>query len=76
MKVSFHTIWETWAMPPNISCFLNGKSNIWVCLCIFSKKNCGVKNKGPIIFTNHSDLGWKENSLIKIDSDPGGGYLG
>ena len=30
----------------------------------------GLKNKGTILFTNHFDLGWKENSLIKIDLDP------
>ena len=36
----------------------------------FIKKKIGVKNKGTILFTNHFDLGWKENSLIKIDWDP------
>ena len=34
------------------------------------KRKFGVKNKGTILFTNHFDLGWKENSLIKIDWDP------
>ena len=34
------------------------------------KSKFGVKNKGTILFTNHFDLGWKENSLIKIDWDP------
>ena len=34
------------------------------------KKKMGVKNKGTILFTNHFDLGWKENSLNKIDWDP------
>ena len=34
------------------------------------KKKIGLKNKGTIIFTNHFDLGWKENLLIKIDWDP------
>ena len=29
-----------------------------------------VKNKGTILSTNHFDLRWKENSLIKIDWDP------
>ena len=33
------------------------KSKILVCLCIFNKKNWGVKNKGTILFTNHFDLG-------------------
>ena len=36
----------------------------------FIKKKIGVKNKGTILFTNHFDLGWKENLLIKIDWDP------
>ena len=36
----------------------------------FIKKKIGVKNKGTILFTNHFDLGWKENSLVKIDWDP------
>ena len=31
--------------------------------------NFWVKNKDAILFTNHFDLGWKENSL-KIDWDP------
>ena len=31
----------------------------------FLWKKLGVKNKGTIRFTNHFDLGWKENSLIK-----------
>ena len=34
------------------------------------KKIIGVKNKGTILLTNHFDLGWKENLLIKIDWDP------
>ena len=46
------------------------KSKILVCLCIFYKKNYRVKNKGTILFANHFDVGWKENSLIKIDWDP------
>ena len=29
MKVSFRAIWETWATPSNISCFLNGKVRLW-----------------------------------------------
>ena len=33
-------------------------------------KKIVVKNKATILFTNHFDLGWKENSLIKIDWDP------
>ena len=33
----------------------------------FIKKKIGVKNKGTILFTNHFDLGRKENLLIKID---------
>ena len=66
-KVSFCAIWETWAMPPNISCFLNGKVRFVVCLCIFYK-NFWVKSKGTILFTNLFYLGWKENSL-KIDWD-------
>ena len=41
---------------------------ILVCLCIFYK-NFWVKNMDTILFTNHFDLGWKENSL-KIDWDP------
>ena len=45
------------------------KSKILVCLCIFYKKNW-VKKKGTILFTNHFDLGWEENSLTKIDWDP------
>ena len=43
------------------------------------KSKFGVKNKGTILFTNHFDVGWKENSLIKIDWDPvepPGGLLG
>ena len=36
----------------------------------FIKKKIGVKNKGTILFTNHFDLGWKENLLIKINWDP------
>ena len=54
-------------MPPNISCFLNGKVRFVVCLCIFFK-NFWVKSKGTILFTNLFYLGWKENSL-KIDWD-------
>ena len=50
--------------------FFKWKSKILVCLCIFYKKKLGVKNKGTILFTNHFDFGWKENSLIKIDWDP------
>ena len=69
-KVSFRAIWETWAMPPNISCFLNGKVRFVVCLYIFYK-NFWVKSKGTILFTNLFYLGWKENSL-KIDWDPVG----
>ena len=61
MKVSFRAIWETWATPPNISCFLNGKERFWSVYVFFIKK-FGVKNKGTILFTNHFDLGWKENS--------------
>ena len=34
------------------------------------KSKFGVKNKATIPFTNHFDLGWKENSLSKIDWDP------
>ena len=30
------------------------------------KSKFGVKKKGTILFTNHFDLGWKENSLINI----------
>ena len=66
-KVSFRAVWETWAMPPNISCFLNGKVRFVVCLCIFYK-NFWVKSKGTILFTYLFYLGWKENSL-KIDWD-------
>ena len=29
-----------------------------------------VGQKGTILLTNHFDLGWKENSLIKVDWDP------
>ena len=29
MKVSFPAILETWATPPNISCFLNEKVRFW-----------------------------------------------
>ena len=51
--------------------FFKWKSKILVCLCIFfTKMKNGVKNKGTILFTNHFDLGWKENLLIKIDWDP------
>ena len=42
---------------------------ILVCV-FFMKKKLGLKNKGTIRFTNHFDLGWKENSPIKIDEDP------
>ena len=71
MKVSFRAIWETWATPPNISCFLNGKVRFWSVYVFFiKKKKIGVKNKGTILFTNHFDLGWKENSLIKIEWGP------
>ena len=69
MKVRFRAIWETWATPPNISCFFKWKSKTLVCLWIFYK-HFWVKNKDIILFTNHFDLGWKENSLIKIDWDP------
>ena len=50
--------------------FFKYKSKILVCLCIFYKKHFRVKNKGTIIFINHFNLGWKENSLVKIDWDP------
>ena len=50
--------------------FFKWKSKILVCLCIFYKKKIGVKNNGTILSTNHFDLRWKENSLIKIDWDP------
>ena len=70
VRGSFRAIWETWATPPNISCFLNGKVRFWSVYVFFIKKKIGVKNKGTILFTNHFDLGWKENSLIKIDWDP------
>ena len=50
--------------------YFKWKSKILVCLFIFYIKKLGVKNKGTILFTNHFDLGWKENSLIKIDWDP------
>ena len=64
MKVSFRTIWETWATPLNISCLWNEKViKILVCLCIFNK-HFWVKIKGTILFTNHFYLGWKENSLL------------
>ena len=46
--------------------FIEWKSKILVCLCIFYK-NLGSKIR-TILFTNHFDLGWKENSL-KIDWD-------
>ena len=69
MKVSFRAISETWATPPNISWFLNGKVRFWSVNVFFIKKNW-VKKKGTILFTNHIDLGWKENSLTKIDWDP------
>ena len=63
MKVSFRAVLETWATPPNISCFLNGKVRLWSFqLCIFSK-HIWVKNKGTILFTNHFYLGWKEVRL-------------
>ena len=55
MKVSFRAILETWATPPNISCFLNRKVRFWS-VYVFKKK-WGVKNKGTILFTNHFDLG-------------------
>ena len=42
--------------------FFEWKSKILLCLCIFSKF-FWVKNKGTILFTDHFDLGWKENSL-------------
>ena len=42
--------------------FFKWKSKILVCLCIFYK-NVWFKNKDTILFTNHFDLGWKENSL-------------
>ena len=48
--------------------FFKWKSKILVCLCIFHLKNVG--QKGTILLTNHFDLGWKENSLIKVDWDP------
>ena len=67
----FSRRWETWATSPNISCFLNSKVRFWSVYVFFiKKKKLGVKNKGTIPFTNHFDLGWKENSLIKIDWDP------
>ena len=48
--------------------FFKWKSKILVCLSIFHLKNVG--QKGTILLTNHFDLGWKENSLIKVDWDP------
>ena len=36
--------------------FFKWKSKILVCLCIFSNKKLGVKNKGTILSTNHFDL--------------------
>ena len=62
--ISFRTIWETWATPgaAEYLMFFEWKSKILVCLCIFSKI-FGVKNKDTILFTDHFDLGWKENSL-------------
>jgi len=45
---------------------LNGKVRFWSVYVFFIKK-FWVKNKGTILFTNHFDLGLKENSLIKID---------
>ena len=66
MKVSFRAISETWATPPNISWFLNGKVRVWSVYVFFIKK-FWVKIKGTILFTDHFDLGLKENSLTKID---------
>ena len=57
MKVSFRAILETWATPPNISCFLNGKVRFWSVYVFFIKKKIGVKTKGTILFTNLFDLG-------------------
>ena len=45
--------------------FFKWKSKILVCLCIFYK-NVWFKNKDTILFTNHFDLGWKENSLKSV----------
>ena len=59
--------------------FFKWKSKILVCLCFFYSKKIFVKSKGTFLFTNHFDVGWKENSLIKIDWDPvepPGGLLG
>ena len=60
MKVSFRAILETWATPPNISCFLNRKVRFWSVSVFLIKKNWGVKNKGTIRFTNHFDLGCRK----------------
>ena len=48
--------------------FFKWKSKIVVCLCNFSE-NVWVKLTALFFFSNHFDLGWKENSL-KIDWDP------
>ena len=37
MKVSFRTIWETWATPQNISCFSNRKVRFWSVYVFFLK---------------------------------------
>ena len=69
MKVSFRAM-RNMGNAAEYFMFFKWKSKILVCLCIFYKKKLGVKTKGAILFTNHFDLSWKENLLIKIDSDP------
>ena len=71
MKVSFRTIWETWATPDAAEYFMffEWNSKILVCLCIFSKV-FWVKNKETILFTSNLNLVWKKIRFNKIDWDP------
>ena len=61
MKVSFRAM-RNMGNAAEYFMFFKWKSKILVCLCIFYK-NVWFKNKDTILFTNHFDLGWKENSL-------------
>ena len=69
MKVSFRAT-RNMGNAAEYFMFLNGKVRFWSVYVFFIKKKIGVKSKGTILFTNHFDLGWKENLLIKIDWDP------
>ena len=61
MKVSFRAM-RNMGNAAEYFMFFKWKSKILVCLCIFYK-NFWLKITDTILFTNHFDLGLKENSL-------------